>query len=136
MIIGIFLVVINLVSAITPSYPVKGLSQNKEIIQLAKELKRETNELTVSETSCWISRNIDYSYSYKSRDILTILIKKEGDCTDTAEIYYQVLGYNGIQVKKVHGYKNGEKHDWILAYYNGKWNSLNEGTRKTGDGFW
>lgn len=120
-------------------------SKNKKVIDLATTLKRPTVEATVEATQNWIAYNMIYEYYYSPRKITDVLTDYKGDCTENAELYYQVLTYNDIIAKKVRGYemKDGKmiKHDWVEVLYPASgdwlyWRPIEAGVKRKGDGLW
>ena len=115
------------------------LSTNKDVIELSKSLKKTAIEDTISNVEYWYDTNIEYSFFNSKHEIEWIIKNKMGDCTDKGEFLYQVLGLNGIKVRKVHGLKNS-KHDWVEVLYPHDgwlyWKPIEKGFEKQGEGFW
>lgn len=118
-----------------------GLTDNKEIIELSRLLKKNTVEDTVSNIEYWVDNNIEYEFFWSERNLKTVSRTHQGDCTDKANLLYELLWLNGIPARKVHGYLNSEKHDWIEILYPVDnwlyWKPSNcYDCEKIGGGFW
>jgi hypothetical protein len=120
----------------------KGYSKDKELIKLAKELRGADIVSTVNNISLYIWNKQDYSFSDSKRKAEDLIKSSNMDCTDFAELFYHLLGLNGIYSRRVHGFDEaGGKHDWLEVLYptyDGYlyWKPFYEGEVKSGAGFW
>lgn len=109
----------------------------KEIEFTARNLKGRNSIDTTINIMNFVNTNITYEFFYSTRSPTAIWLSRKGDCTDRAELMNIMLEINKIESRKVHGWCEKYKHDWLEVKINGKWVSyLNYECEKKGTGFW
>jgi Transglutaminase-like superfamily len=84
----------------------------------------------------YVDTHMQYQFYYHPRDIRQILKDGIGDCTDYAQMKCYLLRQGHKEAcRYVHGYLNGQKHDWIQVAIGNKW-IASENTTITGYGLW
>ena len=101
-----------------------------EIRQLAVRLKSDNLRTTAANLYRWIADNIAYSgYSSDEKGAHYALSKKQGDCTEFADLFVALARAVDIPARRVSGYLAPESgvlkptnfHDWAEFYDNGVW---------------
>lgn len=107
-----------------------GDADDIAVRQLAFQLKSENVHATAVCLYRWIADNIAYSgYSPDEKGAHYALSKKQGDCTEFADLFVALARAADIPARRVSGYlahensvlKPANFHDWAEFYENGVW---------------
>jgi len=112
------------------------IAYDKDIETLAVLLNTSDVHRTVNLIDYVVENIIEYEYNSKSKGVARTWEDKSGDCTDKAELKQYMKYKVGIPARLVHGYLDGEKHDWVQYYYEGEWWSTDTVSEKVGNGIW
>jgi len=101
-----------------------------DIRQLAVHLKSENIHATAENLYRWVADNIAYTgYSRDAKGARYTLSKRQGDCTEFADLFVALARAAEIPARRVSGYlahennvlKPANFHDWAEFYENGVW---------------
>lgn len=96
--------------------------------------------IKMNEIESYVEENIAYEFNWHPQTVSKTLRTMKGDCTDKAQLKCYLARKENIKCRTVHGYADGEKHDWAEFRINKEWISnerlyFNE-LKKTGNGLW
>ena len=104
--------------------------ETESIQHLARTLITDAPHQTAGNIYHWIKDHIRYSgYAREARGALYALARREGDCTEFADLFVALVHASGIPARRVSGYlapeggvlKPSAYHDWAEFYDNGIW---------------
>jgi transglutaminase-like putative cysteine protease len=105
-------------------------SDHPAINRLAHKLHVPNSSKTIEKVFRWVAGNVRYSgYVGKDRGALYALEHKEGDCTESADLFVALCRANGIAARPIGGYvcpQSGvlnarDYHNWGEFYEGGTW---------------
>jgi hypothetical protein len=116
-------------------------SDNQEILELAKQLKRRNPLETAQNIYRWISENLRYGgFHAADRGVLYALRNRRGDCTEYMSLFVALCRANGIPARGIGGYicagdtilKAGNYHNWAEFYGGERWHPVDAQKRVFG----
>ena len=63
-----------------------------------------------------------------SRSLRAYWEDKRGDCTEVANVEYEMLKHLGYKTHRITGFVNGERHYYVRYYDDGKWKQFDDAT--------
>ncbi|BBO91774.1 transglutaminase-like domain-containing protein [Desulfosarcina ovata] len=104
--------------------------ENKNIRNLAQKLRSDTPRETADNIYRWIIDHIQFTgYTREEKGASCALARREGDCTEFADLFVAISRAAGLPARRVSGYlipegevlKPGAYHDWAEFYERGAW---------------
>ena len=115
----------------------------RELKTTAIELYNTNPYITIYNTEKFVEETNNYKFYWDKRNICDYWDGFNGDCTERANLAVNLLNRNDIRAKAVHGWCDGDKHDWYEFNVDGEWLSyepykfeLCTELDKKGDGIW
>lgn len=119
---------------LSPAYAY-NVAEKEQLIRINRQIRNDYGNDWIYGIYQYPQLNITYKFYWYPRPLSRILSQRIGDCSDRAELSFQLYQLKGIPVRKVHGYSDGAKHDYIEIQKDGNWTSFENNT-KIGLGFW
>ena len=127
LIVGL-IILSNLIYAYNP--------EKEQIIKINRQIRNIYGDNWVYGIYEYPTINLTYEFFWTPRQLKTILRQRKGDCTDEAELSYQLYKLKNIPVRKMKGYIGKEKHDYIEIEINDTWINFENNIYEKGLGFW
>jgi len=94
--------------------------QAKSIYQTTKDIAVYDTEYNIYSIIGYVDNEIEYKFFWHSQGTAKTWAIKQGDCTDRAMLKQKMFRYINVSSKLIHGYCDGQKHDYLIYNFNNR----------------